>query len=132
MENCSKLKLVIHPSGRKVSKNRGAESPSVTRSDCKAFSKVIFGHSAAERHRIAFYEAIKADWTSANNDLDAEIKIRHYSQTNHWLWSPASWRLNTRLIRFLAVGDRDLEMSTEPSDSVYCCITDPKSSNCFL
>ena len=25
----------------------------------------------------------KADWTSVYNDLDAEIKIRHYSPTSH-------------------------------------------------
>ena len=31
---------------------------------------------------LTFYETIKADWTSVYNNLDAQIKIRHYSQTN--------------------------------------------------
>ena len=56
MENCSKLKLVIHPSGRKVSKNRRAKSPSVTRSEIK----IIYTEHALDE-MIAEEEMISKD-----------------------------------------------------------------------
>ena len=70
MENCSKLKSAIHPPGRKVSKNRGAKSPSVTRSVNHERLRELLGFGSYDEVRIYHKRWVEDFLGNGNNIQD--------------------------------------------------------------